>query len=301
MKKNQNLIISLLLLPLLLLPLLTNAGAWQDRRSRLEQVAVYKQFRIFYSLSGKEALPSKHRLDANKNSTPDFIEHIGKRLITADNFFSNDVHLKPPLKSKRYINQAHYIDVNVLNFTLNKKGPKNGIAYDGTPKFNRSLARQRSTKVLVIDLNNSLNLKTNTVEHELFHLYQNGYSYFKNRWYTEGTARWSELVSQNKLRMGKPLPRSNLEKQQLFKQSYQASSFWNELIAKTDKSNNGKKFIKLLLEQLAKADDIAARKRGISNKNWPEKQQRSALNNDFIYNAAIQVSKQLNGNFNLIN
>ena len=170
----------------LLIPMfscIANAGSWEKRRSNLEKVVVYDKFRIFYSLSGKDELPKSRRADINHNKIPDFIESIGKRLTDSNRFLKYEVGLKNPLKSNRYKGRAHYIDVNILNFSNNKKGPKNGVAYDGTSKFNRSLVGKASVNVLAMDISGGVNLNSNTVEHELFHLYQNGYTYFKNRWF----------------------------------------------------------------------------------------------------------------------
>lgn len=269
-----------------------NAGAWEKRRSTLEKVAVYEDFRVFYSLSGKDELPKNRQTDSNYNNVPDFIENIGKRLMESNKFFKYEVGLKSPLKSKRYKGRAHYIDVNVLDFSNNKKGPKNGVAYDGTPKFNRSFVGKASVNVLAMDISGAVNLNSNTVEHELFHLYQNGYTYFKNRWYTEGTARWSELVIKGRIGKGSKLPNTKIAKEKLFKKSYDANFFWNELIIITDKNNLGKSFIKNLLEELDSVDDIAAISRGINVKDWKESEQRSTKNNFYIWQAINSVSKK---------
>ena len=281
---------------ILLIPIFScfvNAGAWEKRRNTLEKVAVYDEFRIFYSLSGQDKLPKSRRVDINHNNVPDFIESIGKRLRDSNRFFKYEVGLTPPLQSNRYRNRVHYIDVNVLDFSKNKKGPKNGVAYDGTPKFNRSLTGKASVNVLAMDISGGANLNSNTVEHELFHLYQNGYTYFKNRWYTEGTARWSELVIKGRIGKTSKLPNTKVEKEKLFKKTYDANSFWNKLIIITDKKNLGKKLIKYLLEELERVDDIAARSRGFNNKNWKESEQRSENNNFYIWLAINNISKKL--------
>ncbi|WP_076419747.1 hypothetical protein [Colwellia sp. UCD-KL20] len=287
------LISKLLVLLISIFSFFVNAGAWEKRRSFLEKVAVYDEFRIFYSLSGKDKLPINRQADINHNKVPDFIENIGKRLTDSNRFFKYEVGLTPPLQSNRYRDQVHYIDVNVLDLSNNKKGPKNGIAYDGTPKFNRSLTGKASVNVLAMDISGGVNLNSNTVEHELFHLYQNGYTYFKNRWYTEGTARWSELVIKGRIGKTSKLPNTKVEKEKLFKKTYDANSFWNKLIILTDKENLGKKFIKYLLEELERVDDIAARSRGFNNKNWKESEQRSENNNFYIWLAINNISKKL--------
>jgi hypothetical protein len=278
-----------LIILLALCPQLASAGSWEDRRSKLDQVAIYDKYRIFYSLSGKDALPRDRRGDYDKNGIPDFIESVGVRLTDADKLFRGEVGLIPPLKSKRYIGKAHYIDVNILDFSNNKKGPKNGVAYDGTPKFNRSRSGQLSLNVLVIDLSGSVRLNTNSVEHELFHLYQNGYTFFKNRWYTEGTARWAELIMLGRIGNGASLPDSESTRERLFNKTYAANSFWNELIRKIDSGTQGKHFIKALLEELDYSDDIATRKRGLDYSYWKESEQRSTDNNIYIWKATLKA------------
>lgn len=283
------LLLRLLIIPSLVLSFSANAGSWEQRRNNLNKAVVYDNFRVFYALSGTDQLPENRQTDFNHNGVPDFIDKIGRILTKSNSFFSNEVKLTPPLQSSRYKGKALYIDVNILNFSNNIKGPRNGIAYDGTPKFNRSLTGQASVNVLTIDISGSVNLQTNTIEHELFHLYQNGYTYFKNRWYTEGTARWSELVIKGRIGKGGKLPTTKFDKEILFKKSYDANTFWNELILITDKKDLGKSFIKQLLEELNYADDLAANERGITNINWKESEQRSINNNFYIWQAINMV------------
>ncbi len=282
------------LVPLLLLcSQLASAGSWEDRRSKLDQVAIYDKYRIFYSLSGTDALPGERSSDNDKNGIPDFIESVGARLVEADAFFEGEVGLVPPLKSKRYIGKAHYIDVNILNFSDDKQGPKNGVAYDGTPKFDRSESGQASLNVLVIDLSGSVRLKTNSVEHELFHLYQNGYTFFKNRWYTEGTARWAEQIMLGHVGEGASLPDSESSREKLFSKTYGAKSFWNEIVRRVDSSTQGKRFIKALLEELDNSDNLATRKRRLDNSYWKESEQTSTDNNIYIWQATLKAIQRV--------
>lgn len=273
---------------------ITNAGAWEDRRAGLEKSALFNEFRVFYSLNGKDALPNKRQLDEDRNGVPDFIESVGGRLIKANNFFANDVGLVPPLKNKRYKGKAHFIDVNILDFTRNKKGPKNGVAYDGIPIFNRKHAGQKSTSVITIDLSGSVRLKSQSIEHELFHLYQNGYTFFKNRWYTEGTARWSELIMANRIGVTTELPSTTVEKLELFKKSYDAKEFWNKMVLITDERSLGKRFVKRLLEELDAADDKAAFDRALNVTNWQESEQKSEINNSYIWDAILRTALIIN-------
>jgi hypothetical protein len=279
----------------LIFPMLVNAGEWEDRRNNLDNVKVVNHFRIFYSLTGRDALPNARQVDKNNNNVPDFIDEIGVKLGQADRFFMHRVKLRPPLMSRRYRGKAKYIDINVLDFSTHKKGSKNGVAYDGTPYFDRSIANQISSKVITMDVASTVRFQSNSIEHELFHLYQNGYTFFKNRWYTEGTARWSELIMSKRLGNVDSLPKTTKDKEALFNKTYKANGFWNKLIEEVDKKSTGIRFINVFLNLLDEVDNEVAKVRGLNDTYWKESEQRSKQNNDYIWeaglSAAILVSK----------
>ncbi len=272
---------------------LVSGGTLPDRRQSLDRVAITDRFRIFYTLSGKDALPSERQTDADNSGTPDYIEQLAQRFVKVDKFYRTKVGLISPLDSDRYKGRAHYIDINLLNLSDDKGKTRNGIAYDGTPKLDRVVAGAESLNVLLIDLSNSLSWENKTVEHELFHLFQNGYTYFKNPWYTEGTARWSELIMNGRLGSGGGLPHSEDQKQELFHKTYDANTFWNELILRSDKAALGKNFIKKLLEKLGEIDGVAARDRGIESAPWPESEQRSEDNDPYIWRAVLETMREI--------
>lgn len=273
---------------------MSTAETWEDRRAALDESVSFNEFRIFYSLDGKDALSHDRQRDDNENGVPDFIESVRARLIAANDFFVTDVGLVPPLESKRYKGKARFIDVNVLDFSNNKNGPKNGVAYDGIQRFNRQLAGQHSTHVITVDLSASVKLKSQSIEHELFHLYQNGYTFFKNRWYTEGTARWSELIVNNRLGATSNLPMTTADKLDLFEQSYDAKGFWNMMILITDERSLGKRFVKRLLEELDIADNQVALDRSLNIANWKEAEQKSSKNNSYIWDAVLRTALIIN-------
>lgn len=261
---------------------------WRERRAALSEMFQSDEFRIFYSRTGADALPNQE--DANRNGTPDYVDRLAREFVAARNRYDRELQLTHPIKSPRYKNQAEFIDVNVLSFPLSTNGPRHGIAYDELSSFSRSRDLGRKVRVLVIDVANDLSPKNLTPAHELFHLYQNGYTFFKNRWYTEGTARWAESPSKNNSFADREWPRSVSEVRGLFKKTYDASSFWTSLASKADPTANGRAFIKALLEELDRMDDIVSATNG--RNQWKEADQFSGTNDVYIWDALLNTLKR---------
>ncbi|WP_454667320.1 hypothetical protein [Acinetobacter calcoaceticus] len=150
-----------------------------------EEKKYYKsgKIRVVYSLNEIE------QTDINKNNIPDYIENIAiqaNATIDALDYlgFIN------PLNSPRYKSEVRYIDIHVVGLSYN------GIAYD--KPYLSSFEGAKKEKALLIKLNSRLkNFPGNywtVVAHEIFHLYQYGYSPLKPSWYLEGMANWSERL-----------------------------------------------------------------------------------------------------------
>lgn len=150
-----------------------------------EEKKYYKsgKIRVVYSLNEIE------QTDINKNNIPDYIENIAiqaNATIDALDYlgFIN------PLNSPRYKSEVRYIDIHVVSISYN------GIAYD--KPYLSSFDGTKKEKALLIKLNSKLkNFPGNywtVVAHEIFHLYQYGYSPLKLSWYLEGMANWSERL-----------------------------------------------------------------------------------------------------------
>lgn len=150
-----------------------------------EEKKYYKsgKIRVVYSLNEIE------QTDINKNNIPDYIENIAiqaNATIDALDYlgFIN------PLNSPRYKSEVRYIDIHVVSLSYN------GIAYD--KPYLSSFDGTKKEKALLIKLNSKLkNFPGNywtVVAHEIFHLYQYGYSPLKLSWYLEGMANWSERL-----------------------------------------------------------------------------------------------------------
>lgn len=256
---------------------------WRERRGALTEMHSAGEFRIFYSLSGRDALPNS--ADANGNGAPDYVDRVATELAAAREQYDHQLQLVHPLKSPRYNNQAEFIDVHLLSFPLTSNGAKHGIAYDELSSFERAREPGRKTKVLVMDLSNALPVRNPTPAHELFHLYQNGYTLFKNRWFTEGTARWAESLDKKGSPAAGPLPSSPAEVNDLFQKTYQAASFWTVIVNRMDPTGGGRAFIRPLFEELGRMDDVASTKTGQGTAKWTETQQMSPANDAYIWKA----------------
>lgn len=255
-------------------------AALEDRRAALDKVRLVDEFRVFYSLHGIDRLPNPQ--DLNGDGVPDYVARIMDELVKARNVYDRDLHLTHPLRSKRYVNRAKFIDVSLLRFPLTEGGPKHGTAYDEISTSSHIDGGQVS-RVLSLDISNELADDNRTPAHELFHLYQDGYTFFKNRWYTEGTARWVESLFGRNEELRGPLPSSLAEVTALFGKAYEAHRFWSAVAYETNPEDNGRNFIRPFLEELDRIDDQAFAERGLSA--WSEKQQTSHDNDKWIWRA----------------
>ncbi|XPV68930.1 MAG: hypothetical protein ACNI25_16745 [Halarcobacter sp.] len=290
---------------ILLLTISLNAG-WKTQRENLDKVYILGDFRVFYTLKGKDALPRKNRVDLNKNSIPDYVENIAQRLNVTKELYTKILGFQDPLKSKRY-RGVKYIDIHILNSKHSSSG-------DAVVTFNYKIL-DKEDEVISMKIRNNLDKDTLTPSHEYFHLLQNSYSMFKNRWYTEGTARWSERVFKKGTGKRGILPQNSRSLDVLLDMTYDAKGFWrklaylcdtnngsfvNSLNLKTDVPNYpnliedrriyGYEFIRVFLENLDKQDNIVSKKRGYGEFDWSEKNQKyNEDNNKYILKAVVDT------------
>lgn len=261
---------------------------WKQRRSALERKHQVGEFRIYFALQGVDALPDAH--DENGNGIPDRIDNIALQLTTARDLYTQVLALRHPLQSPRYKGRAKFIDLHVGRLPLTPGGPaNNGSAGDAVVNYFRPSDPAEGIDVLTIDISNTLPATNLTPAHELFHLFQNGYSMFKANWYTEGTARWVETALREGAGEPTRVPRNREELDQLFGQKYAAAGFWLALAHAADETDelpiprrlldvryvgtgepvivdtrfNGGALLKRLLEALDEADDRAAAEWGL--------------------------------------
>jgi len=289
---------------------------WQANRAALKERFVQDEFRIFYSLEGEAGLTAEQRMDSDHDGVPDKIQNVARQLIAARRLYTEAFKLRHPLESPRYKERVKFFDVQVTRMPITPGGPKvNGSAGDGIVNYHRPGDPPGGYEVLTIDLNKDLRHDNLSPAHELFHEFQYGYTLFKNSWFTEGTARWSEYAFRKGVGKMGAIPKSEAERKALFGAAYQASSYWNALAEACDKAGtfalpkdleemvyvgtkqriiedkrqHGVAFMKALLEELAVADHQVSQAEGLDPLDWKEKRQNDAKNNEVIWDVSQQV------------
>lgn len=276
---------------------------------QLDQLYRVDLFRIFYTAHGAHRLEMAN--DLNGNQIPDSVEDVGQQLFMARRLFEEVFHLRNPLQQPRYA-LAKQIDIFLLPM---EKG--NGVAYDESANYRLPVDRMAATCSLRIDLKESLERSNPSPAHELFHLYQYGYTLFKVGWFLEGMARWSEAPFQKgKGTVGGTLPANVSEINRLFTETYGAGRFWSVLARLLEPNGTvlsaelygarylngapiflqdrvyGVQFMKDLLEELDRQDDLVSARLGFQTLFWKESDQRSAQHNPYLWEGILSLLKR---------
>jgi hypothetical protein len=296
---------------ILLLLLGGAAGATDNQR-----VCQRENIRIHYHTSGPHAVDGA---DADGNGVADQVEDIMTQTLAARKVFVEVLRFPDPFATERF-QAASFLDIHLRHKDLLKS---NGVAYDELQRFKKP-GDPPGTLSLCFNVATSVKAPVNlTPAHEYFHLIQNGMTYFKNRWYTEGTARWSERalgaggLGPARILSSWPLPEDRMA--EVAAMTYEASEhFWNPLAARFDtvgmlpetpaleelratKYSDGSPvlkdaeltgwaFIRAVLEELGRVDDEAFRQLGYES--WSEDNQRSPMNDSFIFEAVAAVARR---------
>jgi hypothetical protein len=295
-------------------------GACPVRRpadlAALDRVHHVEEFRLFYTLRGPHAL--RHTQDADGNGVPDGVEDAARQLIAARRLFVEVIGLTHPLQQPRYRARAQGIDIHLLAL-----GPENAVshgrAYDEVRRYAHGAGAPSARCALRIDLDTRWSPPNQTPAHELFHLFQNGYTPFKAAWFSEGTARWAEsaLGPGTDTTSTNTLPATPAALSALWASSYQAGAFWNRLTRLLDPAGqmpvpdtlqamryadgrpvlegtrlHGAAFMKALLEALAQAGDRVSRHNGWQPFDWRESDQKSHQHDADLWAAVIEVVKR---------
>lgn len=273
-------------------------------------VQIYQRgpIRILYRTSGPDAVALE---DRNQNGIPDQVEDAMTQIEAARLLYCQVLKYPDPFHTKRY----EGVSFLEIRFQRKETLQGNGKAYDEMrPSTNPS--DPAGTKVLHVGLATSVHPKSNpTPAHEFFHVIQNGSIYFKNRWYTEGTARWSQRPfgpDGGLTRESNPWPLTSEQQARIVEMAYDAAAtFWKPLATAFDSEGTipsgpqteqlaaltyvngekvwknaslpGWKFMRAALEELDAADDVAFRE--LHYKTWSEENQRSPLNNSYLFGA----------------
>lgn len=283
----------------------------QPQLSQLDRWATAGDFRVLYAAQGEHA--PKRMQDKDLNGTPDYVDDILTQLLAAQHVFENVWGLLSPLKQPRYAGSAGYIDVPVLAMQ-----GKTGTAYSGVRAYRLAIDGEEKRCNLRIDVSNELVPHTLTPVHELFHLYQYGYTQIKVRWYLEGMARWSESAIAKRQSPLKRLPSSPEALETMMKSSYTASDFWRRLGELLDSDSHmllsadfqhrnytdgrpifqdhvfqGGRLIKSTLLKLQAVERAAATRLGWSQNAWREEQKFSPLLNHEVMRGSIDAFCEL--------
>lgn len=285
------------------------------RGAMVHQVTLGK-LRVFYDTSGPHAVSAE---DVNGNGVPDQPEDVAVQAWTALRLWTA-LGYPDPLQSPRYAGVA-WIDVHLLSKELLGS---NGVAYDELQRFARPEDAAGTTS-LCFDVATLVKAPVNlTPAHEMFHLIQNGATFFKNRWFTEGTARWSERgLGTGGLSTGlrsTQWPPADEVLPRVFAGAYEtALSYWEPLLMRVDSQGRlpdatlpgevtdaryangepvlkdldltGAAFIAVLLKKLDEVDDIVHRERKLGR--WPETEQKSPANDAVIHRCVMETARKL--------
>ncbi len=147
-------------------------GTIRVKKQYVKQVyKVNDSMTLDYFIDGEHII--RNIEDKNKNNVPDYIEVKAKQLKVRFDYLTKNLGMKDPLTQNRYKNIKHRIFAS-LRKLKGRPSTSHGVVYDGS---------------LNIIFKSTLSKNNSVPPHELFHIFQYGYSMFKNPWYCEGQAR----------------------------------------------------------------------------------------------------------------
>lgn len=266
--------------------------------------AFYQQGVIYVLYEDKDIT---NKADINSNGVPDSVEDIATQVNAAREVFLA-FDFPDPLQSERYKNVTSIeIDIEVMEGI--------GVAFSGARKNFKNSPKERAIHFKVSSKVDPRKKQTPT--HEYFHLIQYGATYFRNGWFLEGMARWSQdAVAKTKYPDGKNISatlKSKAAQEEIFKVKYDAAGkLWYPLaVNMRDKATIPDRLIKkykyvdgspvfqdniiyganvmreIILTMKTKEAGAAAQFGGI--KKWRKEGQRDEQNNPFIMESVREV------------
>ncbi len=288
----------------LILVMAVSVASAADESSRVLQA---DDIRIHYHVSGEHAVMAA---DANGNGVPDQVEDILTQTQAARIVFVEVLGFPEPMKTERF-RTASFIDIHLRSKEVLKM---NGVAYDELQRY-RKPGDPEGTLSIGFSVATSVKAPGNlTPAHEFFHLIQYSSTYFKNRWFLEGTARWAEKAlgtgDLGPARFLPSWPLSPERKAEIEAMAYEASEhLWNPLAKRMadeltlpespalerlramrytdgspvlkDEHLAGWRFIREVIEGLGRSDDRAFDEQGYDR--WSEENQRSEKNHAYLW------------------
>lgn len=277
------------------------------------QVHQAGRIRVIYETVGAGAVRAD---DRNRNGTPDQVEDVMTQTTAAQVLFVEALGFPDPFRTERF-GSARFLDIRIRDRAVLNA---NGVAYDELQRSGVP-GDPGGTRCIAFCVASSVNAATNlTPAHEYFHLVEYGTSYFKNRWYTEGLARWSERGlgegAVGRVESPEPWPLPEDRRTNVFALTYAAAGrFWNPLAARLDPAGRipagaaldrlramryadgspvlkddelaGWAFARDVILELGQADGVAFRELGYDR--WSEENQFSSRNDLYILRAVEAV------------
>lgn len=275
--------------------------------------AVYQQGIVYVIYDENEVDEVKDRTDLNSNGVPDMIEDIATQINAARELFKDVFDFPDPLESQRFKNVTS-IEVDIL--ARENMNNRSGQAISGVRKQSKHNPNERAIRIKVASNLNPH--KSATPEHEYFHLVQYGATYFRNRWFLEGMASWSQdSVSKIKEYPDGKSIKSTLNDKAALEEIYQdrystSKSLWYPLaVSKKDKAKipaamiekykyvdgspvfhddifYGPNVMLAVLREMKSREEVAAANFGGVNK-WRKEGQRDDGNNEIIMDCVRDV------------
>ncbi len=274
--------------------------------------AVYQQGIVYVIYDETGAAAPKDKKDLNSNGVPDMIEDIATQINAARELFKDVFKFPDPLVSERYPNVTS-IEVDI---EPKENMSSYGTAFSGVRKSSKHDSNERALHVSVANTFDPH--KGQTPAHEYFHLIQYGATYFRNGWFLEGMARWSQdsIEKIKKYPVDKNISwklRSDSAAKKIFQIKYSAAEqLWYPLAVKmNDKAKIPDKLIRKykyvdgspvfednviyganvmrkVIEKMKSKENLAAEEFGGVAK-WRKDGQRDDQNNKYIWNSVREV------------
>lgn len=292
-------------------------SAQQKKKTELKEHYVFEYVRVFYVKEGTGAVSP---VDVDKNGVPDQVENVAKQVWAAHQLFCRVLKFPDPFESERF-KSPNCIQVSIRD--RKEMGGNNGIAFSSAQRARKIPEGTPKDRCIVMSISSQLDPTKNvTPTHETFHLVQYGATQFKNPWFLEGMARWSEHatgkdgIGEIKYSPRGPWPQIPAHLAQLPKLGSKSEHvLWNPIAARTDRDGflstkmlgkeladlnyadgtpvlrdrflQGGKVMRDIIVELSKLDDEAFK--DLKHEEWTEENRRAPENNPYIYKAVMNA------------